>query len=201
MMSKTEQKILELFFTDLTREYSVMEISTILKLPYAQAHRSIVSLIKKNLVLNTKKGKTSIINLKLTEEYSEYTFIEMQLSERMIKKNREVEQIAEDLEKLFPVQFICVLFGSYAKKTEKKVSDIDLLFIIPAEIDYKIFEKKIRSTIITSKADINITTEQGLLEMWQKPMQLNVGNEILKGHVILRGADSFLRLRRRYYVG
>ena len=93
MMSKTEQKILELLFDDLSREHSVTEISCLLKLPYAQAHRSVTSLIKKNIVLQTKKGKTSIISLKLTEQHLEYTYIEMYRCEKMINKNNDIEQI------------------------------------------------------------------------------------------------------------
>ena len=201
MISKTEQKILELLFAELSKEHSITEVSNLLKLPYAQTHRSVESLLTKGLVGQIKKGKTSMITIKLTDQHAEYAYIERLRYEEIMKKNKGLALIAEDLEKISPVQFICILFGSCAAGTAKKDSDIDLLFVIPDGTDFKIFEKKIKGVITTSKVDINITTEQGLLEMWQKPMQLNVGNELLKGHIVFRGADSFLRLRRRYYVG
>lgn len=201
MISKTEQKILDLMFADLSSERSITEISNLLKLPYAQTHRSVEALINKGLIAQNKKGKTSMINLKLTEQHAEYECTEILRYESLFGNQKSLSLIAEDLEKVVPVSFICILFGSYAKGNARKDSDIDLLFVIPDELDYKVFEQKIRGMITTSKVDINITTEQGLIEMWQKPMQLNVGNELLKGHILLRGADAFLRLRRRYYVG
>jgi len=93
------------------------------------------------------------------------------------------------------------LEGSTAKGTYKEESDIDILFIIPDAYPYAAFEKKIKHALTISPLDIQITTEKGLLEMWQHPLQLNVGNEILKKHILLRGAEAFFLLRKKHYWG
>lgn len=199
MLSKTESRILELMIDDLTREYSILELAKNLKLPYAQVHRSASTLIKKGLLLSEKKGKTTALKTK-TEVCKEYISTELSRRDKSLQKYGNLAIVLEDIEKIMPVQFICIVFGSYAKNKATKTSDIDLLFIIPDEHDFKDFESKAKMLTVP-RTDINITTEQGLLEMWQKPGQLNVGNELLKGHIILKGAEAFLYLRRKYYVG
>lgn len=200
MLSKTELRILELMFDDLTRNYSILELAKTLELPYPQVHRTVKSLIKKKLLLSARRGKSLVLSIK-TEVYKEYISAELARRDKILQKYSNLAVVLEDLEKLTPVQFICLVFGSYAQKKATKTSDIDLLFVIPEDYDYKNFEKKVKNILTVPRTDINITTEQGLVEMWQKPGQLNVGNELLKGHIILKGAEAFLCLRRKYYAG
>lgn len=201
MLSKTETKILALLFDDLTIEHSIREIALTLNLPYPQIHRSISSLKKKQLTKKQKKGKSQIITLNLNEIHHEYVNVEIERIKIITKKYKIIKLLIEDLHKLNYHHFTCILFGSYADKKATKDSDIDLLFIIPEEYDYEKFERFVKHTIITKKTDINITTEKGLIEMWNTPMKLNVGNELLRKHIILFGAEQFLKLRRKYLIG
>lgn len=201
MLSPTETKILKLLFDDLTKEYTIRGISLSLNLPYPQIHRSISSLSEKKLIKSTLQGKNIIINLTIEEKNDEYIQVENERKRDLINKYKIIRILLSDLGKVSYNQFICVLFGSYAERKAKKSSDLDLLFVIPEEYDYGKFERTIKNTLIISNADINITTEKGLLEMWNNPMKLNVGNELLKKHIILFGAEQFLKLRRRYYLG
>lgn len=201
MLSLTELKILKLLFEDLTKEYTIREVSLVLNLPYPQAHRTVSSLFKKKLIKKKQKGKNWMVNLVLEEINDPYVDVELKRKEDVVNKYRLIRILTKDLERVKYNQFICILFGSYAGGRAKKDSDIDLLFVIPEEYDYGRFEKSVKGVITLREADINITTEKGLIEMWNTPKKLNVGNEILKTHVVLFGAEQFLRLRRRYYVG
>ena len=200
MLSKTEHTILELMFDDLTREYSILELAKTLELPYPQIHRTVKSLIEKKLLLSARKGKTIALRTK-TEVCKEYISVELVRRDKILQKYSNLAIVLDDIEKITPAQYICLVFGSYAKNKATKESDIDLLFVIPDEYEYKTFERKIKTALTVPKTDINITTEHGLLEMWQKPGQLNVGNELLKGHITLKGAEAVLYLRRKYYAG
>ena len=201
MLLKTELRILELLFEDLTKGFTIREISLSLKLPYPQIHRSIGSLFKKRLIKKKQQGKSWIINLVLEEYKDDYVFVELERKKELINKYKSMELLINDFTKTQYLQFICVLFGSYAEKRAKKDSDIDLLFVIPEEYDYGKFEKAIKTVLTLRKIDFNLTTEDGLMEMWKNPLKLNVGNEMLKKHVLLSGAEQFLRLRGKYYVG
>ena len=201
MLSKTELKILARLGDDWAKEYTIREISIVLQQPYPQTHRAISSLLHHNLITKKTRGKSSIIQLILEEKHDEYLWAEIERKKEILKRYKVIQLIAHDLEKIRTGQFICILFGSYAAKKAGADSDIDLLFVIPDEYDYGRFEQEVKTTITLSKADINITSEKGLLEMWKNPLKLNVGNEILKKHFILYGAEPFLRLRRKYCVG
>ena len=201
MLSLTENKVLELLFDDLTRKYTILEMSRILKVPYPQAHRAVKSLIKKNLISHAKIGKASAIGLKLTEIKKEYIFVEMERCDKALQKYASVRTVFNRLKEIDYIHFICIVFGSYAKKKPTPKSDIDLLFIIPKEYDYETFEKCVKDMLIATNTDINIVFDDSMLEMWKHPQKLNIGNEILKGHIILRGAETFLESRRKYYVG
>ncbi len=201
LISQTELKILKRLFGDLTKRQTIREIAIGLKLPYPQIHRSVKSLENKGLVSIAKSGKSSIIypNQDLFRE--EFVIVEAERKIDILDKYSILKIINKDLERIIYTQFICILFGSYAAGTAKKESDIDLLFVIPEEYDYGKFEKNIKNAVTVPKTDIQVTTEKGLIEMWNTPSKLNVGNELLKNHIILRGAEAFLHLRRKYYVG
>lgn len=201
MVSGTELRILEAMFDDLTKEHSVTDMARVLKRPYAQIHKAVKALIEKKLVSWNMKGKSLIISLNLAVIKKEYIFVELLRKEKTLQKYKNLAVLEEDIQKITPIQFTCLIFGSYAKNKAGTKSDIDLLFVIPEEYNYGIFEKTIKNNITLPLTDINITTEKGLLEMWQKPGQLNVGNELLKAHIILKGAEAFLNLRRKYYAG
>ena len=166
MLSKTESRVLELLFDDLTKEYSILELAKALKLPYPQVHRTVTSLIKRQLLSSTRKGKALLIGL-YTELNKEYVFIELVRRDKTLQKYKNLAVLLDDLEKISSVQYICLVFGSYAKGKAAKTSDIDLLFAIPDEYDYQSFENKVKTGLTVPRTDINITTEQGLIEMWQ----------------------------------
>ncbi len=89
--------------------------------------------------------------------------------------------------------FILLLFGSYAKHTQTKHSDIDLFFIYP-DNDLG-FEKKIQniSSLIPLKLHINIFTEKEFLAM-KKSKEITVGSEVIKHNIILHGIESYYEL-------
>lgn len=201
MLLETELKILKRMFDDLTKKWTIREISLDLNLPYPQIHRSISFLVKKELISKEVKGKSSILQVNLESLKKDHYVVELERKLDVVNKYKVLNILEKDLFRIKYGQFICILFGSYANGKARKDSDIDLLFVIPGEYNYKKFEREIKTRLLLPKSDIQITTEIGLLEMWSHPSQLNVGNEILKKHVIFWGVESFLKLRRTYYRG
>jgi len=201
MLYITEERILELLFDNLTKEYSIHEISTTLKIPYPQTHRNIQSLIKRELVISEKVGKSNMISLRKDSVKKEYITAELNRRDNALKKYPILRRVISDLEKIPQLQYICVVFGSYAKGISKKNSDIDLLFIIPKDYDYGKFEMMTHQAFVTGYVDINIGIDESLHEMWSTPSKLNVANEVLKGHIILKGTEGFLEAWRKHNVG
>src|SRR3989338_6530250 len=83
--------------------------------------------------------------------------------------------------------YVLLLFGSYAKKTQMKNSDIDLLFICPDGME-QTFEKDIHR--ISQSMHLPLHTlffsESQFIEMAYS-RESNVGQEALKNNIILYG--------------
>ena len=200
-MTGTELKILQAIIGDQTHQYSIRGISKELKMLYPQVHKAVQVMLEKELLISEKQGKNIILSLDARSVREEYIIAELERKRNVLDKHPILQLVEKDFEKMPYSQFICVLFGSYALGKAKKDSDIDLLFVIPEEYDYGAFEKAVRNCLTVPRLDINITTGKGLMEMWNTPLKLNVGNELLSRHIILRGAEQFLYLRRRYNFG
>ncbi len=198
MTTGTELKILKFLLNDLTVRYSILQISKSLQKPYPQIYKAVQTLKTKRIITLQTQGKSSLleINISATEEL---ITAEFQRRDEHLHNYKILKVLLEDIQKIVPVQYICILFGSYAKSKATSHSDIDLLLVIPSQENYAAIEKNARAIITVPKVDLNIITEQSLLEMWQRPGQLNVGNELLTGHIIFQGAEAFLQLRRVYY--
>lgn len=201
MLSTTELRILELLFDDITRTYSIHELSKILKIPYPQAYKNVKSLVKRKLAKSTPRARAMLIALNMIEVEKEYIIAELSRRNKALKRYKALRLVNSYLERIQDLQYICIIFGSYAKGTARLDSDVDILFVIPKIYDYENFEKNVKHAILSSKADINIVFEESLHEMWSNPQKLNVGNELFKGHIILKGAEAFLEAWRRHNVG
>ena len=198
-MLKNELKILNILIGDMITKFTINHISKILKQKYFQTYRTTKGLEKMDLINIQTVGKSNVIELDFTKYHQEYVVTEIERCKEVCK-NKKISIIFDNILKVNK-QFICILFGSYSTNKHKSGSDIDLLFVIPEEYDYGNFERMVKRQLSLYDCDINITTEKGLLDMWSNPKKLNVGNELLKNHVVLQGAESFINLLRRYYVG
>ena len=198
MLKKDELKVLMALFDDLSRDITISDISRELKQKYPQTYRTILALEKKALIKIKKIGKSKVIKLDFEKPHPEYIAAELARTKNACK-NATIRSTKSDILRL-QKNIVCILFGSYADKTHKKDSDVDLLFIIPDEFDYRKFDDLVR---LKSAYDwhMNITPESGMFEMWQHPEKLTVGNEILKKHIILYGTEHYLNLLRKQYVG
>lgn len=201
MVSKTELRLLKGFFSDLTKGYSIRQLSRDARFPYPQVHRAVQALLEKKLLKKEQKGRSWELTINWQGPLDELMVVEIERKRDLLEKYPLLAILQNDLESLRTFPLLCILFGSYAQGKAKKTSDIDLLFVIPEEYDYEKFEKMVKNALTQSHVDLQITTEKGLAEMWQHPLQLNVGNEILKKHVVLWGGEAFFQLRKRHYWG
>lgn len=199
MLNKDELKVLTVLFDDLSRDINISDISRALKQKYPQTYRTILVLEKKAIIKIKKIGKSKVIKLDFEKSHPEYIIAELARTKKACENK--IINITQKEVAALQKNVICILFGSYADKTHKNDSDIDLLFVIPDELDYGAFDSLIRSKFLVYNYHLGITPESGLFEMWQHPGKLTVGNEILKKHRILYGTEHYLNLLRKHYVG
>lgn len=198
MLMKNELEILKKIMDDYDLEITIHELSKELDKDYAQTFKTVKSLLRKKILNSKVIGKSNVLYLDFKKPHKEYVSCELERTEIIIKKQRlmPLYEKINDMDK----QFICILFGSHAKGSASDKSDIDLLFIIPKEYNLESFEKDIKKSVGLYDLDLNIITEESLFEMWKTKNKLNVGNEILKNHIIIFGAEQFLKLVRKKYA-
>jgi predicted nucleotidyltransferase len=168
-----------------------MNISKLAKIAgkdYKTAHTIVKRLEKAGILKTTTFGKSAKIELIPVPNPLIYQAEYERRTEILKNKNLKV-MLDSFISGLKTKLFILLLFGSYAKKTAKNNSDIDLLFIVPDEI------KEINRIADTIPLDlhINIFSEAEFIEM-KNSKKMTVGSEAIANNVILHGIESYYEL-------
>ena len=191
---KLELKIVDLLARNTERKFTINEIAKFLEEYYSFVHRIVNKLIKDSVVTKEKAGKSYLCSINL---YNEKTIILVNLSKiekknDLYNSNKELKIILEDFVKsaeslITPISI--VLFGSYAKGTATKESDIDILLISKTKVGidkitkeiYAKYGKEINPVIMTSE-DFKRQKDKSLIK------------EIIKDHYVLYGVEKLVNL-------
>ena len=191
---KLELKIVDLLARNTERKFTINEIAKFLEEYYSFVHRIVNKLIKDSVVTKEKAGKSYLCSINL---YNEKTIILVNLSKiekknDLYNSNKELKIILEDFVKsaeslITPISI--VLFGSYAKGTATKESDIDILLISKTKVGidkitkeiYAKYGKEINPVIMTSE-DFKRQKDKAIIK------------EIIKYHYVLYGVEKFVNL-------
>lgn len=160
----------------LQKEDHIRGIAKKLKEPHSTILRKLNDLVKENVLDFKIEGKNKVFFIKKNLIAKSY-IMESELNKKILlmKKHPELAVIFDEILKKTKERMI-VLFGSYAKGTEKNDSDIDIYI----ETTNRNIKKNIES--INSKINVKI----GSFDI-KSPLI----KEIIKNHVIIRGLEDF----------
>jgi len=198
VINNTREKVLTLFLEDPTKEYNIREVSKRTKVNYRLAYKEIMNLKREEIITIHRMGTMNICKIDLSANIPLYTYIEGLRRDTLQEKHAKVKVIQHELKNIPTVYFTALFFGSFAKGTLRKNSDIDILFIIPDKVNVESFEKNIHIHLhlLPYHLDINVIKEESFIEMG-KNQGLNIRNEVVKNHIILTGAESYYKLLRK----
>ena len=127
-------KILEIFYENPNKEFTIRDISKLTKIPRATVHKYLIKLKKQKLITKNNKPENNLLFKTKKINY----FIEKIVNSGIID---------EIVNKLNPSCII--LFGSIRKGDSVKESDIDLFieYTIEKNIPLKKYEKKLKHNI------------------------------------------------------
>ena len=138
--------------------------------------RKLNNLQKENVIDSRKEGKNKIFYLKKNLISRSYILkTELHKLAKLLRKHPELSVIFEEILQKSDEKLI-ILFGSYAKGSEKKDSDIDIYIETKSRNVKKVIED------IYSKINVKIGTFDT-----KSPLI----KEIIKEHIILRGIEVF----------
>ena len=160
--SKTREKILKLYFLDISKRYYLRELERILGLPVANIRRELLSLEKQGLFKKEKQG------MELYYFLNQDSAIFEDLKNIIFKTIGIAGCLTQELKKLKDIKK-AFIFGSFAKNQENSSSDIDLIVI--GDVDEDILISKISQLENTLKREINYHLYDE--KEWQKKARKN----------------------------
>jgi hypothetical protein len=184
-VSNSEIKILKLLLDHKEDKFTIKKISEKTKLNYRIAYEKVLTLQKEDLIKITTAGNSKLCEC--TYKFNNKLFEAEYERRAELCKNKDFLIIQRRLSELkFP--FIALLFGSYAKGTANKHSDIDLLFIGGNEK-----ELKSEISLLPDKIHMTYVTYENFTNM-AKNKEFTVVSEALKNNIILVGIEEYYRL-------
>lgn len=204
MRQETLLKIVRLMRKNIDLGLTISQISKLLKIGYAPAYNHIGEMEKQEIIKVSKIGnsKQCMLNLENSKTRSFLQSLDILHKEELYNKNlklKVVESLIYKISEKYPSEVLSiVLFGSYAKETATKQSDIDVLFIIN-----NLKNKNIRETIERECASYQhshnikisplITNIEELKKMLNAK-ELNIGKEVREYGISLFGHELFWRV-------
>lgn len=178
-------EILKVLIENQGEIFSIRKISQKRKINYKSAHNAVMRLKNESLLDLQKVGNA--INCSFNKHFNNLVFnAEYERRLELLKKSN-FRVIFETLNKI-PFPFIALLFGSHAKKTATKHSDIDLIVISDNN-------KKIQEVISLFPLKIQLIslTPQEFITM-AKSKEFSVVSEAIKNNIIIIGIEDYYRL-------
>ena len=182
-----KQKILRFLIENKEKTFSMYELAKAVKIDYKLVHTNVKKLQEdKSIIVEDLKSQK---RCSFKDSFTEDVFIVESERRVDILKKKEFKAINEKL-KSISKQFILLLFGSHAKGTATKTSDIDLLLISNSE-DAKKIEEKLE--ILPLKIHLTPITYESFTDML-KTKEQTVVSEALKKNIILYGIEDYYRI-------
>ncbi len=201
MLTKNQVKILKVFKTDIFKELTFKEI----KQKSKQKSNNIPLIALKefkelNLVESKKTADVTTYTLNLSNNLT-LAYLNL-INEIDVLNNKTIpKKIMQELQDRITKHtgfFTLLIFGSYAKETQTKKSDLDIAVIVDNEETKKeitpFIETIKRRELI--KIDYYVFTEKEFLEMLNNEEQ-NVGKEIYRANLIYYGLIEYYILLKR----
>ncbi|MEK7224353.1 MAG: nucleotidyltransferase domain-containing protein [Bacteroidota bacterium] len=200
MVDKTTDnklRIFILFHSSYLAQYHTREMAKLTKKSHVTLLPHLNALVKDKVLIAETIGKNKVYALNLDNILTKNYLIISELAESMLYQEQVfiIKKITTEISKL-NVSGSLILFGSYAKKTFKEDSDIDIFYL--GELKETETAKiksigKIYGKAINLKTATLSNFEGGLRKKDSLIM------EIIKYHIILQNADTFINALWRYY--
>ena len=174
-------------------ELNILKISKELKMDYKNTYSIVKRLERESLVNLESFGQSS--RVKLVYQIHPLIFEAEYNRRKELLKDKNLAVMLNDFKNALKSKcYVLLVFGSYAKKTQTKNSDIDIMFIVPDGKE-ELFEKEINHVTRSMPLPIHcsVFSEKQFLGMVQAK-ESNVGQEALKNNIILYGIEAYYEM-------
>ena len=200
MFTRTQEQILIFLLSKPEEQLTIRGIAKRLGKSYTLVYNNLAKLEKESIIRKQNVPPGQIITLNEFAPTEIFVDIELKRKKEFLKKYPWVQVMLKDIllstKNLF---FTLLVFGSYAKATQTKSSDFDLLIIVQNKKDIKDVEYAIDRAYTKVKKGLNFVDINDFKEMIKNTNELNIGNEAKKHHIVLYGVEAYYQLLKRIY--
>lgn len=183
-MTENNLQVLSLFTNGFDKEYYIREVEKLLKISPRTAQLILEDLENRGIIESKTRGKIKSYKLKINDLSKRYlTFVELY---KAISFMDEHLLIKEAIEKISPfINGIGIIFGSYAKGTSNKESDLDIF--IAGNYENEEVKK------VSRNLGIDISAKCYPLKTFEKNINQDILlKELLKNHIIFKNTELFI---------
>lgn len=192
-MRNKDNIILKYLIEQKNEELNILKISKALKKDYKNVYSIVKRLEKKSLIKIEPFGQSNRIRF-ISQVHPLIFKVEHDRRKELLKDKNLAVMLNDFKNMIKSKYFILLIFGSYAKRTQTKNSDIDLIFIVPDGKE-ELFEKNINRAAKSLPLPIHhlVFSENQFLEMINAK-ESNVGKEALNNNIILYGIETYYEM-------
>ncbi|MCK5625196.1 nucleotidyltransferase domain-containing protein [Candidatus Pacearchaeota archaeon] len=182
ILNTKKLKILEEFSTDYNKRIYGRNVAQKLKVNQKTVSNTLNELERENILKFTQEGKNKYYYLNKFYPYIRETIqlIETQRKINFLEEHNKLKELFLELEKR--IKGILIIFGSYANFSSNEKSDLDL-FVIGEIKDTEDLEELYNIKINIVKSNKNKFNKEDYII-----------KEIIKNHIVLKGAEDFIKL-------
>jgi len=182
-------KVLKFFADNKEGAFSIRQVSKLLKMSYKLVYEQIIKLDKTNHIKTNFIGRAKVCKFNYKYDYLIVNVEEERQKE--LFKNKDIQLIYRRIKDIKKPFFILLVFGSFANKTNKKNSDIDLCLIA----DNKKINKLVNEVLSITPVNVHLnefTTDEFMSMLLTT--EENVAHEIIKNNIILCSIENFYEM-------
>lgn len=183
-----ELEVISLFRGNYKARFYLREISKIAKLPLKTCQNVLTALEKAKVLRSKIEGKNKYFSLNLENINTKSYLLQAEIyqTDKFIEKYPLFKMFLKSLKTIVPI----IVFGSFAKFTSDKRSDLDLFIISGKELNlsFHLLPYKLHKINLTEKTFLNALKEQE-----------NLIKEIEENHIILNNHSFYVNIYWDYY--
>lgn len=184
-MDNEKLNILKLLIENLEQQLSIRQIALQRKINYKSAYQAVHKLFKERIVDILRQGNIKLC--KFNRHFNATVFAVEDHRRQALLKNKNLKVIYQHL-KTINQQYILLLFGSHAKNTQTKHSDIDLLLISNQP-------EAIKTQMQLLPLPIHLTAiSYADFQTMLKSREFTVVSEAVKKNIIFFGGEDYYRM-------
>lgn len=183
-----ELEVLVLFTGNYERDLYLREISKLSKIPLKTTQNILKSLEQNKILKSTQRGKNKYFSLNRANMQTNFYILQTEIhkTEIFLERYPQFKTFLKEIAIHNPI----IVFGSFAKFTAGKNSDVDILTISEKE-------PKLPSHLLPNKIQVINLSESNFTESLEKQEELI--KEIEENHIILNNHSFYVNVMWDFY--